>query len=678
MFCFVYRGYSQAEIAGAAAAAPTAAALALASNAPVDRHVTDTLRLIVSLVATPGKQSPVWLNSLASCGALLDVALAAGCSTDRRLATQTIDALTDVMLNTSGGHAPPSPHGETAHTAAALGLAACVGGSWILPTVDTIIANYGLSGAGGSRTKDASIEHLSAPLVWGGEEGGRLAKRALSALEAASSAEGTAAAAATGGKGAVGIRAREVTAWGLAVAADRCAARASAWATSSASAPASASSLKGPSTGTGSNGVGGAIGALVTAATGGDTSSIAATRALLTLSTLDRLPAGDWPGALRRLTRRGDVDLVDACVALAVAQPGPSVGGGLLESLLGEQPTDAEAFDEFGMAEVTQMDPIIKPPPPRVLASLGECVAALPRAAAAAALRRCAASVASAVSALGETHEKEKDDEEMKSTIDAVAAAWRGLASAGSRLPRGPWTEDEIADACAQLCGAIARPGGPELDAAVEALSPNGGAPIGAARSCALAADTSAHSFAANSLRARLAVAGSIPRGDVKPLATWMPLGELTRLGRCMATHLCAVGKHLAIPPRWLRGRWLEESVGLDDGLVTLAWLCGAWSGLIVVGGHEGASGLDDDDVVRCLPATLPVAFGVEEGSGRGGGGEKVAVALAAIAGGTKESPVTREAAVRAVRGVREMLPGDTWERHAWRIESPDTAERTD
>ena len=77
MFCFVYRGYSQAEIAGAAAAAPTAAALALASNAPVDRHVTDTLRLIVSLVATPGKQSPVWLNSLASCGALLDVALAA-------------------------------------------------------------------------------------------------------------------------------------------------------------------------------------------------------------------------------------------------------------------------------------------------------------------------------------------------------------------------------------------------------------------------------------------------------------------------------------------------------------------------------------------------------------------------------------------------------------------------
>ena len=143
--CFVYRdaGYSQAEIAGAAAAAPTAAALALASNAPVDRHVTDTLRLIVSLVATPGEQSPVWLNSLASCGALLDVALAAGCSTDRQLATQTIDALTDVLLNTSGGHTPPAPHGETAHTAAALGLAACVGGTWILPTVDTSVANYG-------------------------------------------------------------------------------------------------------------------------------------------------------------------------------------------------------------------------------------------------------------------------------------------------------------------------------------------------------------------------------------------------------------------------------------------------------------------------------------------------------------------------------------------------------
>ena len=165
--CFVYRGagYSQAEIAGAAAAAPTAAALALASNAPVDRHVTDTLRLIVSLAATPGERSPVWLNSLASCGALLDVALAAGCSTDRRLATQTIDALTDVLLHTSSGHAPPpAPHGETAHTAAALGLAACVGGTWILPTVDTIIANYGLSGAGGGRARDTSTEHLSAPL----------------------------------------------------------------------------------------------------------------------------------------------------------------------------------------------------------------------------------------------------------------------------------------------------------------------------------------------------------------------------------------------------------------------------------------------------------------------------------------------------------------------------------
>ena len=115
----------------------------------MDRHVTDTLRLIVSLAANPGERSSVWLNSLASCGALLDVALAAGCSTDRQLATQTIDALTDVLLNTSGGHTPPAPHGETAHTAAALGLAACVGGTWILPTVDTIVANYGLSGAGG-------------------------------------------------------------------------------------------------------------------------------------------------------------------------------------------------------------------------------------------------------------------------------------------------------------------------------------------------------------------------------------------------------------------------------------------------------------------------------------------------------------------------------------------------
>ena len=182
-----------------------------------------------------------------------------------------------------------------------------------------------------------------------------------------------------------------------------------------AAAPASASTRN-----TGTNG--GALGALAAAALSPDVTDDAATRALVVLCSLDRLPAGDWPGALRRLTRRGgdqNPALVDACVALAVAHPGPAVGGGLLESLLGSDEEGSNpfahteekgAFDEFGVREVAfdgdggRTRRLASPPPPRVLAALGECVAALPRAAAAAALRRCVAAVAVVVEASAREH----------------------------------------------------------------------------------------------------------------------------------------------------------------------------------------------------------------------------------------------------------------------------------
>ena len=126
-------GCSAAEVAGAVAALPTAAAFALASNAPVDRHVVNALRLTAELASstlTPlleetknvqSKKSPssssssaaaaesIRTNALASCGSLLGVALAAGCSVERPLANAVVDALTAVLLGgTSGSSSTPT------------------------------------------------------------------------------------------------------------------------------------------------------------------------------------------------------------------------------------------------------------------------------------------------------------------------------------------------------------------------------------------------------------------------------------------------------------------------------------------------------------------------------------------------------------------------------------------
>ena len=732
-------GCTAAEVAGAVAALPTAAAFALASNAPVDRHVVNALRLTAELASSLHREETdggnvqsesIRTNALASCGSLLGVALAAGCSVETSLADAVVDALAGVLLGGGGSSSTTTtttrPPSETAQAAASLGLAACVGGDWILPSVDRVVANRGLSGANGGREKDAGAATLSAPLVWGGEEGAGLAKRALRALEAVASAEGTVLAAGT----IAGTRAREAAAWGLAAAAGAAGARAAAWGASMGS-TGSSSSRKVPSGGNneatpasvsssastrgGNNG--GALGTLAAAALSPDVTDDAATRALSVLRALDRLPAGDWPGALRRLTRRGTSDaLADACVALAVAHPGPAVGGGLLESLLGSD-DDEEAFafartgggagfDEFGVREVRDDDAaggrsaLAAPPPPRVLAALGECVAALPRAAAAAALRRCVAAVANVVEGVGnERGDGNGDgggldgDDGFTAEIETIRAAWRGLSAAMDRLPRGPWTEDDIVAACAKLCGSIRRAGGPELDSAVDALTAkSGGVPSSAARASTRAADEAAHPFAAKSLRTRLAVAGSIPRGDVPPLATFFTGGgggggggDGYDLDALVATHLVAAGKALRRPPRWLRLRWLEEAAGLPDGLRTLAVLCRAWCGgaVAATGGGAGQRGVDRTRsdaraVVRWLPATLPAAIGERDEKERAAAA-KIATILAELATGERTKgridAATRNAAVQTVMAVREMLPGDVWERHAWRLESPATAD---
>ena len=80
--------------------------------------------------------------------------------------------------------------------------------------------------------------------------------------------------------------------------------------------------------------------------------------------------------------------------------------------------------------------------------------------------------------------------------------------------------------------------------------------------------------------------------------------------------------------------------------------------------------------VVRWLPATLPAAIG-ERDEKEKAAAARIATILAELAtGGTKGGDAaTRNAAVQTVMAVREMLPGDVWERHAWRLESLATAD---
>ena len=179
------------------------------------------------------------------------------------------------------------------------------------------------------------------------------------------------------------------------------------------------------------------------------------------LAPLERLPAGDWPGALRRLARAASAleteggadaletadELRDACAALAARHAGPGVGGAFLETALGEVSVSSH----------------LSLPPCAVLERLGACVAALPPSRAEEALRRVAAAAAQAQARLPETEAalsaasgdklqtkytradaaRTDDARRLRRALDALRATWRGLlravdpnASLAAYLPR--------------------------------------------------------------------------------------------------------------------------------------------------------------------------------------------------------------------------------------------------
>ena len=520
-----------------------------------------------------------------------------------------------------------------------MGLAAALGGSWCLAGVrGEGNANMGfargLSGPGGARGRAAGEdEAFSTPLLWGGVEGEKSARAAVRALEATASVEGSAAAAAAA-RG-IPLRARETAAWGLALVVDCAVARAgaSAGSVSGTSSAAVTKSGSGTNSGASASSLGGAIGVLaetVLAAPPEGSSPMAPARALSLLARLDRLPAGDWPGALRRWTRaskaisgddevegEGDEDEGDdaaaaaaasiraACVDFAVAHPGPSAGASLLETLLGAGGGSDAVFDpdpdpdrDFdATARATAL------PPAAVCARLDACVAALPPSAANAALRRV-------VAAASETTRRMNDASASASA--SVAALWSGISSAASRLPRGPWTSGEIIDALATLAGSLSRADGPEMDAAVESLSATPSA-IGAARVATLAADERAAAPAAEALRARLAARGALALADVPPLSAWRPREGL-------ASRVRALAPKLRDAPAPLRARWLEEAAALHrgEGLATVAALAAAWAP-----GPASTFAGDPERDARALPATLPATTRTiaREGAGDGVGG---------------------------------------------------------
>ena len=241
----------------------------------------------------------------ASVGALLDASLSAGVSVPRVLAESATAACASPLTTERDARA-------TRAAAAAMGLAAALGGSWCLAGVrgegDTELGfARGLSGPGGARGRAAGEDAaFSTPLLWGGVEGEKSARAAVRALEATASVEGSAAAAAAA-RG-IPLRARETAAWGLALVVDCAVARAggSAGSVSGTSSAAVTKSGSGTNSGASASSLGGAIGVLAETVLAGPpegSSPMAPARALSVLARLDRLPAGDWPGALRRWTR---------------------------------------------------------------------------------------------------------------------------------------------------------------------------------------------------------------------------------------------------------------------------------------------------------------------------------------------------------------------------------------
>jgi hypothetical protein len=450
-----------AAAAGAARAAPTAAAAALAAGAPCDALALRALRAATrgaAHVSSDARERPsreccdLRVACLASAGALLHVALSAGVAVPRAEAAAAVAAAAAPLAGSGSAEAAED---AATHAAGALGLAAALGGSWCLAGVGVAAdaPNAGLGGGldgGGRRGKEPGGETadakgaLAAPLLWGDAFGAAQARAALRALEAAASAEGTAAA----GGGSVALRAREAAAWGLALAADAAVARAGAAVLDAARGPASLSARGSQGSQGSARGLDSArrnqtsvsaAGALADAVLTGyadetrggtpaEAAALAAARALRVLAPLERLPAGDWPGALRRLARAASAleteggadaletadELRDACAALAARHAGPGVGGAFLETALGEVSVSSH----------------LSLPPCAVLERLGACVAALPPSRAEEALRRVAAAAAQAQARLPET----------EAALSAASGDETSVSESRARTRRAPTT----------------------------------------------------------------------------------------------------------------------------------------------------------------------------------------------------------------------------------------------
>jgi len=548
----------------AARALPAAAAAALVAGAPADALVLRALRACTNgALFLPKNKKSLRVACLASAGALLDAALAAGVATPRRDVAAAVDAIAAPLVSGSSTDANTDTDDSVTHASAVLGLAAAIGGTWCLAGVGIKedSQNPGLA-TGGRRAAPSAETNINAtistPLLWGCEFGAKQARFCLKVLESCASGEGTSGSA--GSPPAMSLRARETAAWGLAMVADAAVARAGASVVAG-----SASQLQ-KGTGTSKTAVrtpskAFAIGVLLDAALLDDSQQhgrpFAAARALRVLAHLDRLPAGDWPGAMRRLSRRAAAlesgvtnvegnsainsassnslavarELRDACAELASRHPGPGVGGAFLELVLGDVTSN-------------------NLPPTAVLANFSSCVSALPPAkaretlavvvaAAAEAQRTATSSVQRNGGGSDLDDRNDARDEDPEALIRKIEALWCGLAKAAGvsqiasrdstqhspQTARSPWPVPAIVAAACDLASSLRSADGRFVAAAVQGVqslknvNPKLFAEL--PRAAARAVDERAPFWVAESFRTRIVASGALDPSDLTPLVAW-------------------------------------------------------------------------------------------------------------------------------------------------------------
>ena len=516
--------------AGAAAALPAAAASSLAADRPAD---ATCLRALAALVAgarvglsSPPSASKSVESAVAACcasaGALLHVALSAGVAVPRLAAEEAADVLAARVEDRPGDDA--SLGSAATQAAAAAGLAAMLGGSWCLAGASSrgpafVIDPVAGGGGGAAGVGGSDSAFVAAPLLWSHRLGGgggagfgtRAVKRCVAALEAAAGLGGGGASSSTRRADQMDPRARDVAAWGLALAADAAVAEAAARAKGSAAArrggwfdarvfiiPERRTERERalrlgarPIDGRGGRARGGCVGvsgrerrrALFggggeRAAVGSAGAGRARGRRAAPSGGLGRgaeTPRAERRRAAGRRTRgtrgrepnagvsaREAAALRDARIAFAVAHPGPGAGAATLEAALalGDE-------DDASASETTST------PPPRVRRrrcrsrcsrALPRCVAALPRAdAGAALLRACERVAANLPEHEGSSSKGDRTRDRPRRGIVRGIVLERGSSSYArcgrrsrprGRAPRGPWSESEVAAAAATLAGA--------------------------------------------------------------------------------------------------------------------------------------------------------------------------------------------------------------------------------